>query len=85
MIASAQEVVAEFSNRKGMHKNQVVARVMGWFASQSPVIQSLIVGLVDDEMSEAYAEALEAMIAHLRAKSGGRKKGKGASGGATPD
>jgi hypothetical protein len=62
----ARRIVDEFCAAKGMNKNAVVEHVMLWFLRQAPPVQSVVAGLVDEEMYDAYADALERIAKELR-------------------
>ena len=70
LSATAQKVVDEFCDAKGMTKKAVVERVMRWFSQQPPLVKSLVAGLVDDDMETHYAAALEAWAKELRGGAG---------------
>lgn len=69
LTAESREIVHALSVKKGMKKKDMVQRVMGWLAEQEPVIQSVVLGLVDPGMENAYADALVRLADRLR-KSG---------------
>jgi len=66
LSSSAQKVVDEFCQQKGMTKKAVVERVMRWFSQQPPGVKSLVAGLIDDGMESHYADVLESWAAQLR-------------------
>jgi hypothetical protein len=55
------------SRAVGRSMNDAATRIFEWFCRQEPVVQTAIANDVDEGMEHAYAAALEALAAKLRA------------------
>jgi hypothetical protein len=61
----------------GRSMNDTATRIIAWFCRQEPLIQTAIANDVDAGMEHAYADALEALAAELRGRSGAKVPDEG--------
>jgi hypothetical protein len=63
---SIQSALGEYVGRKGIHKKELVRRVMTWFLQQSPIVQRVAMLDIDAGMEGDYANALRKMADDTR-------------------
>lgn len=68
LTKEGKQAISDFCVRKSMHKKDAVARLIQWFSAQPPVVQSVVVGLIDDDLRAAAAGVLDHLASELRSK-----------------
>ena len=58
--------LSAFCDRRKMILRDVVDGLAAWFLAQRSGVQTAVLGVVDEDMREAYASAMERLAAELR-------------------